>query len=189
MHVTELKALAAAAPHWRKIAGPADGVLAIEAWKDDLYLLTHRDAPRHRVLRLSVRAPEIARARVVVPQGDSIIEAIGLAADALYLRTMVGGIDRLERVQLGLLGARAPEFIRTAFDTSITELVTQPRRPGALLRMEGWIEPPIVVDVDARTTDLRPIALAPPAAADFSAMYEVRLYARLAALQFVATAA
>jgi len=48
---------------------------AIEAWKDDLYVLTHRGAPHHKVLRTSARAPDVARARVVVPQGDSIIEA------------------------------------------------------------------------------------------------------------------
>jgi len=178
VHMTELKALAAGAPHWRKVAGVEDGVLAIEAWRDDLYLLTHRGAPRHRVLRLNVRTPDIAHARVVVPQGDSIIEGIGLAADALYLRTMVGGIDRLERVQIGLLGARAPEFIRTEFDTSITELVTQPRRQGALIRMEGWVTAPAVVDVDARTADLHPVALGPTGGADMSAMYQVRLYAQ-----------
>ncbi len=180
VHVTDLKALAAATPHWRKIAGPADGVLAIEAWRDDLYVLTHRGAPHHKVVRTSARAPDIARARVVVPQGDSIIEGIGLAADALYLRTMVGGIDRFERVQLGLLGARAPQFLRTEFDTSITELVTQPRRRGALIRLEGWIEPPAVADVDAQTGDLKRLALAAGASPDFSSMYEVRLYAQSA---------
>ena len=180
IHVTELKALAAGAPHWRKIAGIEDGVLAIDAWKDDLYLLTHRGAPHHRVLRLSARSPDISRARVVVAQGDSIIEGIGLASDALYLRTMVGGIDRLERVETGLLGTRAPQFIRTEFDTSITELVTQPRRRGALIRMEGWVEPPVIAEVDTRASDIRRVRLGAPSAADFSAMYEVRLYAQSA---------
>ena len=180
VHVTELKALAAGTPRWRKVADPGDGVLAIEAWKDDLYLLTRRDAPRHRVLRVSAAAPDLRRARVVVPQGDSIIEGMGLAADALYLRTMVGGIDRLERAQLGLLGPHAPEFIRTEFDTSITELVTQPRRRGALIRMEGWVESPVVAEIDARTGDLKRLPLAAASGVDFSAMYEVRLYAQSA---------
>ncbi|HXN15818.1 MAG TPA: hypothetical protein VN878_05540, partial [Usitatibacter sp.] len=88
VHVTEQKDLAKARPRWRKIVGVQDAVTAIEAWKDDLYLLSHRGAPRYRVLQLNASQPDLAHARVVVPQGDAVIQSMGLAADALYLRTM-----------------------------------------------------------------------------------------------------
>ena len=177
VHVTDQKDLAAGRPHWRKVVGFDDEVIAIEAWKDDLYLLSHKGAPRHRVLRLNARSPEIARAQVVVPQGDTVIESMALARDALYLRTMVGGVDRLERMPLGLLGSKAAQYVRTPFDTAITEMVTHPRRPGAILRIQGWIEPPAVVEVEAGTGNLRNTRLQPPADVDFAAMDEVRLYA------------
>mgnify|MGYP003297380308 CR=1 FL=1 len=48
-----------------------------------------------------------------------------LAKDALYLRSMLGGVDRLERMPLGLLGAKAPEYVRIPFDNAIT---IKPRR-------------------------------------------------------------
>ena len=49
--------------------------------------------------------------------------------------------------------------------------------PGALLRLQGWIEPPAVVEVDAASGNLRNTRLQPRASVDFSGMDEVRLYA------------
>ena len=176
VHVAEQRDLANARPHWRKLVGPDDEVLAILGWKDDLYLLSHRNAPRHRVLRVKGNALDLKAARAVVPEGDTVIREMTLARDALYLRTMVAGVDRLERVPLGFLGAKAPEFVRTPFDNAIVQLVAQPRSEGALLRMQGWIEAPKVVQVDAKG-NIHDARLQPPPGADFAAMDEVRLYA------------
>jgi prolyl oligopeptidase len=177
VHVTDQRDLAAGRPHWRKLAGPADAILAIEGWKDDLYLLSHRGSPRRRVLRVKGDAHDLSAARVAVPQGDTVIEEMALARDALYLRTMVGGVDRLERAPIGLLGnARAPEYVRVPFDNAILQLVAHPRTPGAFLRTQGWIEPPMISHVDVKG-ELRNTRLQPPPAADFSAIDEVRLYA------------
>ncbi|HEX5130766.1 MAG TPA: prolyl oligopeptidase family serine peptidase, partial [Usitatibacter sp.] len=137
-----------------------------------------KDAPNHRILRVAADAPGLASARVVVPENDVVVRSMGLARDALYLRTMEGGLDRLERVPVGLLGRlRKPEFLRTPFDTAIVELETHPEQAGALLRLQGWIEAPKIVQVDARTGDLRDTRIQPAPTADYSQMDEVRLYA------------
>jgi prolyl oligopeptidase len=177
VHVALQRDLASGKPRWRKLVGIADDVTAIEGWKDDLYLLSHRNAPRFRILRVKGDAADLNAARVIVPQGDVVIDSMGLARDALYLRMMVGGVHRLERVPIGLLGTRAPEFLRIPFDNAITQLVTHPRRPGALLRMQGNIDAPVVYELDSRRGDLRNTGIQPPARADFSEMDEVRLYA------------
>ncbi|HSN20846.1 MAG TPA: prolyl oligopeptidase family serine peptidase [Usitatibacter sp.] len=177
VHVTLQKDLAAGRPRWHEIATVSDGVVEIDAWRDDLYLLSQREAPNRRVLRVAASADDLGRARLVVPEGDAAIVAMGLARDAIYLRTMVAGVDRLERVHLGLLGAGSREFLRLPYDMAITEIVADPRRNGAILRMEGWTRAPEVAEVDARTGDLRDTKLAPPSGADYSSMDEVRLYA------------
>lgn len=178
VHVTELRDLAAARPRWRKVVGYEDEVLDITGSGDDLYVLSRLNAPRHKVLRLK-GGGDFKGARVVIPEGDSIIQGVGIARDAIYLRTMVAGIDRLERVAVGLLGGvKTPEYVRTPFDTSITQLVANPHNPGVLLRIEGWIEPPAIVQVDTRgETQVTPLLPPPAAAADFDGMDEVRLYA------------
>jgi len=178
VHVTEQRDLAQGRPRWRKLAGHEDEVLAVEGWKGDLYILSKKNAPNHRVLRVAADAVTLSGARVVVPENDIVLRSMGLASDALYLRTMEGGVDRLERVPIGLLGRlRKPEFLRTPFDTAIAQLVTHPRVPGALLRLQGWIEGPRIVQVDAKSGDSHDTRLQPPPAADYSAMDEVRLYA------------
>ena len=180
VHVAEQSDLAVARPRWRKLAGVDDQVLAIEGWRDDLYLLSKRGAPRHRVLRVRATAADLSGARIVVPEGDIVLRSMALARDALYLRTMLGGVDRLERVPLGLLGAKAPEFVRIPFDNGITQLIAHPGMNGALLLLQGWIEPPTVVQVEAKSGNVRNTRVQPAAQADFSAMDEVRLYANAA---------
>jgi prolyl oligopeptidase len=176
VHVAEQKDLAAGRPRWHKLAGFDDEVLAIEGWRDELYLLSKRNSPHHRVLRVKANAPDLKAARIVVPEGDAIIQTMGLARDALYLRTMLGGADRLERLGIGFLGLKAAEFVRIPFDNAIAQLVAHPRIEGALLRMQGWVEPPVIAQVD-RNGNLRKTVLQPPSVADFADMDEVRLYA------------
>ncbi len=181
VYASARKALAAGRPRWHRLAGLDDGVVAVRAWRNDLYLLSHARAARREVLRVEGDAADLSRARVAVPEGESIIEDFVLARDAIYLRTMVAGVDRLERAPLGLLRrVGPPEFLRIPFDTAITELVGAPRRAGVLLRLEGWIEPPAIYSVDARGGDLHDTGLQPASPLDYSAFDEVRLYATAA---------
>ena len=177
VYMTPVRELAKGLPRWSKIVDFEEGVTAIQAWKDDIYLLTHKDAPLNKVLVVKAGKDGISRPRVAVPEGEAVILTMALAADALYLRSTVGGLERLERLNLGFGASRTPEFVKTAFDVAITQLITHPRRPGAVLVLQGFIEPPAVVAVEAKTGNLRNTGLQPAPKADFSAMDEVRLYA------------
>ena len=175
--ISPLKDLSAGQPHWRRIVFPADQVTAMQAWRDDLFLLSFLRAPNGRVLRLDPSRPQLTQARVAIREGESLMESIGLARDAIYLRTTVGGVDRLEKLAIESLGTRAAVYVRTPFDYGISELVVHPRRPGALVRIEGWNEPPVIGEVDAKSAELRDTKLHPVPGADFSDMVQVRLYA------------
>ena len=176
VHVTELGDLAKGLPKWRKVAGPEEGVTALEAWKDELFLLTHKGAPNLHVVRMKATAP-VSTARTVVPEGDAVIEDLALARDAIYVRSSVAGVDRLEKTPTGLFGSRARQFVKIPFDNAISEMVSDPRVAGVILRLEGWIEPPSISQVDTQG-EIRKTALQPPPAVDLSAMDEVRLYTK-----------
>ena len=54
-------------PTWRKVADFADGVTDIAIHGDDLYLLTYKDAPRYKIVRIDARRPDLASSEIVVP--------------------------------------------------------------------------------------------------------------------------
>ncbi|HJZ55668.1 MAG TPA: prolyl oligopeptidase family serine peptidase [Gemmataceae bacterium] len=59
---------------WRQFAGFKDqAVQAALGPKDDLYVVSRKDAPRGKVLRLSAAEPDLAKATVVIPQGPDTI--------------------------------------------------------------------------------------------------------------------
>jgi len=68
-----------------------------------VYLVSHQDAPRGKLLRLRLDDPVLAHARLIVPQSDAVIqpggefggEPVVVTADALYVRELVGGPSRV----------------------------------------------------------------------------------------------
>jgi len=163
---------------WKKVADTGDEVTAFIVYEKMLYLLSHHEAPRFKVLRTPLDKPDLARANVAIPQGDTVLRELAAAKDAIYVRELFGGIDRLQRLHVGgLLSRDRMEFIRLPFDLAIRELVTAPARNGALVRLEGWTEPPRYVHVEERSGNLIDTGVLPKSKADFSAIDEVRLTA------------
>jgi prolyl oligopeptidase len=86
---------------WRQITRFTDKVthvefgrdpLYIEAGKDDaLYLLSHDQAPRGKILRLPFAASTLNQARVVYAQGTNVIKTFRPAASGMALVFMDGG--------------------------------------------------------------------------------------------------
>ena len=62
---------------------------------DALYLLSARDAPRGKILRLPLDMPDLATAKVVVPESDAVIEDFAPSADGLYVQDLVGGPSQI----------------------------------------------------------------------------------------------
>ena len=113
----------------------ADEVTDIDVHGDDLYVLTYKNAPRYKIIRVDARKPDLASAETVVPQGQAVVTAIHPAQDALYVELLDGGIGRVLRVPYGP-GSRVEEvtlpFVGSAF------VRTDPRLPGALLGLSSW---------------------------------------------------
>lgn len=86
---------------WRQVAGFQDQVkraefgrdpLYIEWPKDDaLYLLSRKDAPRGRILKLPLAAANLSQAREVIKQTTNVIASFVPSASGLYIEDMNGG--------------------------------------------------------------------------------------------------
>jgi prolyl oligopeptidase len=175
-----LYAVARSAAHgastpWRKVADTADAVTSFAVHGDDLYLLTHKDASRFKVIRTNAGMPDLARGAVVIPAGRAVIQAIGAAKDALYAQELDGGLGRLARVPYD---RGRPERLRLPFDGAVDFPVTDPVRTGVVFRLQSWTRSPLWYAYDPRVREVRDTRLVPPSPVDFRSIKSVETEAR-----------
>jgi len=157
IYVSPLDAAMAGKPAWRPVCTSADDVTGVAlVGRDDFYLLTHKDAPRYRVVRTRGASPRFAAATPAAPQGEAVIKSIAGARDGVYVQTLNGGVSGLFRV--GPDGARTP--VRLPFEGSIAFVSTDPLADGCWFQIEGWVRPPVIChaapDGSVTLTDLAP---------------------------------
>ena len=127
---------AAAKIQWHKLADASDDITNIKVHGDDLYLLSHHEASRYKVLHTRFPNPNVAAAEMVIPAGASVIQNIAAAQDALYVQSLDGGIGRLARLPYAK-GAKV-ESINLPFEGAISELTADPLSPGAVFCLTSW---------------------------------------------------
>src|SRR4029077_9814697 len=88
---------------WKQISQFSDQVKSARIGRDNnaLYLLSRKDAPRGKILRLPLDTPDLASAEVIVPAGEPVIQIIEPAADALYVVDLLGGPSQIRKFDLG----------------------------------------------------------------------------------------
>ena len=123
-------------PAWQRIASLDDGVTDAAVIGSTLYLLTHRNAPRFKVVRVDLAHPDFAAAGIVVPESDAVITGIAAARDALYVRRMAGGVSDLLRLEY-TIGARAAA-VKLPFAGDIDALAADTRLPGVVFNTGTW---------------------------------------------------
>jgi prolyl oligopeptidase len=139
-----------AAP-WQPLTKRSDGVTSGAVRGDDIYLLSHKDAPTFQILHVKAGQP-LSTADVVLPvRAGRLVESIDAAADGLYVQTREGLYSHLLFIAPG-----APvREIALPGRGSINGLYTDPRRPGAVVQFESWVVPATFYAWDGtRFTDL-----------------------------------
>ncbi len=81
---------------WRQLTHFEDGIKSVvPGWDDALYLLSRKDAPRGKVLKLAAGSTDLGKAKEVVPESKAVIAGIEPARDSFYVTDIVGGPSRL----------------------------------------------------------------------------------------------
>lgn len=142
LYVSPAAALLEGKPRWSRKFGSADEITGVAYMRDTLFLLTHRGAPRSRVLRLPIGAP-LAQAVEIVPTSVRVISGIATAADALYIEARDGNVKRLFKrgfaENAAVAEVRLP--VEGSFQLGSDEGGTgaaDPRFPGLVLDLQGW---------------------------------------------------
>jgi prolyl oligopeptidase len=150
---------------WKKVTDQSDDVVSFDLHDDDIYLISHKDASRFKVLRTSLSAPDVAHAAVVVPASDVVIVNISVTADALYAQDLDGGIGRLRRLPYS--GGHI-QSVSLPYDDTIQALFTSATEPGAWLSLASWTRSTLWYKLDGKSGEVTDTGLVPPSPVDFS---------------------
>ena len=158
---------------FRKFADFADRIIHAQMGVDDaVYLLSRRDAPRKKILRLPYQTPDLARATVVVPQSEAVIRSYIPTASRLYVVQLLGGPTQLAAYHLD---GRRGRTLPTGEVSTFSRLV---RLEGdeILVSRQGYRTPPAYYRVsEALRLKATPLAYVSPA--DFSGCEVLREHA------------
>ncbi len=154
---------------WRRIADVEDAVTGFDLRGDTIFFITHRGAPRFAVTALDLRNPKAtaALAVTVLPETATIVKRIGVARDALYVRSVTAGIGKIARLPWSdrAPGRRAAVPVALPFAGTVGDISTDPLQGGATFGLTSWTRPAIRVAVapSGTVSDLR---IAKPPAID-----------------------
>ncbi len=151
---------------WKKIVGEEDDVTRFDLRGDTVYLLTHKDASRYKVVRTDLASPDFGKAETVVPAGQSVLTNLRVAADALYVQLLDGGLGRVLRVDFSPGGRSSP--VPLPYEGAIGEFVVNAEKPGLLMKLTSWTEPQLWYAYDPATDKVADTGLRPRSPVDYS---------------------
>jgi prolyl oligopeptidase len=150
---------------WKKMAGFDDQVNGFAAHGDDLYLLSHKGAPRYKVLRTRLSRPDTAHADVVVPPGRRVLRSIVAARDGLYVTATESVLGRLMRVPWR---GRDVEDVAVPLEGALSLDFADLRRDGVLFEQESWLVPRAIFSYEPKPGRAVDTGLQPPGSVDMS---------------------
>lgn len=123
---------------WKQITQFSDQIKLARLGRDNaLYLLSRADAPRGKILRLPLDAPELKNAAEIVAAGEAVIEKIVPGKEALYAGDLLGGPSQIRRFDLN---GKNPTIIPIPEISSVQEMLALD--DGSLLfRAVSYTEP------------------------------------------------
>jgi prolyl oligopeptidase len=158
IYVTTVDSLGKPDVQWKKICGPEEDVTGFDFRDDDLFLVTHKNAPRYKVIHTSFSHPDVATAAVVAAQGEAVIQNVFAAPDALYVQQLDGGIGRLLRVPYD---GGASHLVSLPVEGTLGLLGGDPRLPGLLMGITSWTKAGRVYYYDPDTKRVTDTGLQP----------------------------
>ena len=162
---------------WTKVADIEDAVSDLAFADDTIYLKTHKDALRYKVIATSLKAPDIANAATVIPESKVVIQQLFVAGDYLLTQDLDGGITRMRRISRhgGPL-----EEVALPVAGSITGTASISSSPTVLLQLTSWTISPRIYLYNSAENTLQDSGWLAPSPIDFSAIeaHEVQVPAK-----------
>jgi prolyl oligopeptidase len=150
---------------WRKIGDFDDEINSAAVRGDDLYLLTYKNAPRYKVIKISLQNPDFSKAKTIVEAGEAVTTSLVAAKDALYVQQNDGGNGQILRVDYK---TDKVEKLVLPYNGTIFNLTADSRETGVIFAMDSWIKPKTLFAYDADKKTIADTKLQPPLPIDVS---------------------
>jgi prolyl oligopeptidase len=172
---------AAAGDPWVRVARFEDHVVGARLGKEGgLWLRSLEGSPRGKILRLDPAHPDLTKARVVVPESETVIQGFTVTKKRIYVTDLVGGPNRIRVLDLKGQPAETLALPGVASVRGVLALDGD----DLLVRVQTYTEPPAwwswspgakpKTPADKGGTQLRKTALAQTTKADFSGIEVTR---------------
>ena len=165
---------------WRQVTRFEDGVKEAVIGCDSatLFLRTVKDAPRGKVLRLSLDAAKtLADAEVLVPESDAVIESLTPTAHYLFITDLIGGPSRIRQFDLAGKNMREIPLPEASGIAQLVALEDRPEDDRVLFRKMSYTEPAAWFLFDPAVGAPKKTALFNTSPVDFSDIEAVREFA------------
>ena len=159
---------------WHQIGRLSDEIADAEFGSDGyLYLLSHLNAPKGKILRMPLAQPRVSEAQTVVPESRVAIDSFLPIGNMVYTADQAGGPSQLRGFDTA---GKLQGIVPILPISSVDQLVRS--NDGALLfRNTSFVDPPAWYRYDPATKMVMRTALHENAAADFSDVEVVREFA------------
>ncbi|MBI5267529.1 MAG: S9 family peptidase [candidate division Zixibacteria bacterium] len=160
---------------WTQITKFADRITRSTLGLDNsLYLLSLKDSPRGKILRMSLAGrPELTKTSVFVNQGEGVITDFAPTAQKLYVEEMIGGPSRLRVFNLN---GKEEQAVPTEPVVGIGSVLWT-EGDKILFSQSSYLAPSAFYQYDPSAGVVTPTALKRKAKADWSNTEVVREYA------------
>jgi prolyl oligopeptidase len=127
--------------NWVQLTRFEDQVVDAQLGLDDaLYLVSRKDAPRGKILRMPLKTPALSEAKTVVAQGDDAVGAIVPTEHLLYVNFLSGGPNKT-RV-FTLTGTPLTELPLP--DVASVQEIAPIAKDAVLVRLQTYLQPSAV---------------------------------------------
>ena len=155
-YLTPLAAAVAGKPVWTPICSQADAVTGAAVMGADLYLVTHKDASRYRIVKTTEARPAFAEGADAVPEGAAVLKSVAAARDGLYVQSLDSGLGQVFRLKHD--GARTE--LKLPYPGAITGVSADPLADGCWFVLDSWVKPAALCygapDGEVTVTDIIP---------------------------------
>jgi prolyl oligopeptidase len=159
---------------WHQIGRLSDSVASAQFGADGyLYLLSHLNAPKGKILRIPLAQPRITEAQTVVPESRVAIDDFLPVGNMLYTADQVGGPSQIRSFDT----AGKPLGILPILPVSAVDEMVRSNDGALLFRNTSFLEPSAWYRYDAASKMVTRTALHETSAADFSDAEVVREFA------------